>query len=119
MSKENVRLFFAALAKDDVLQNKFGRMNARLAERFKGTPPDEEEFENLFRDELLPAIREAGFAFSAQEWKDFFEESKEATALSEDELGAVAGGTECIGIGATNTQSMWCKCISSGSGVRS
>jgi len=118
MSKENVRLFFAALAKDDVLQNKFGEMNARLAERFKGTPPDEEEFEKLFRDELLPSIREAGFSFSAQEWKEFTEESKEVTAFSEEELDAVAAGTECIGIGASNLQDIHCPCVSSGSGVR-
>ena len=118
MSKENVRIFFAALAKDVVLQNKFGEMNARLTERVKGTPPDEEQFEQLFRDELLPAIREAGFSFSAQEWKEYFEESKEVTAFSEEELDAVAAGTECIGIGTTNIQNIHCPCVSSGSGVR-
>ena len=118
MSKENVRLFFAALAKDDVLQNKFGEMNSRLTERVKGTPPDEEQFEQLFRDELLPAIRQAGFSFSAQEWKEYFEESKEVTAFSEEELDAVAAGTECIGIGTINIQNIHCPCVSSGSGVR-
>ncbi len=100
------------------MQNKFGEMNARLAERFKGTPPDEEEFEKLFRDELLPAIREAGFSFSAQEWKEFIEESKEVTAFFEEESDAVAAGTECIGIGTTNLQGIHCPCVSSGSGVR-
>ena len=108
--------FFSALTKDAVLQSTFEKMNDRAVGRFNGAAPDEEQLEKIFREELLPAIREAGFSFSFQDWKEFAEESKEAAALSEDELSAVSAARECIGIGTENTQSMWCKCISSGSG---
>ncbi len=123
MSKENVRRFFTALSKESFLQRKFGELNARLNERFKDAPLDEDVFEKIFREELLPALQETGFVFSFQDLKEYAEESVRSEELGDDEMSAVAAGvcytslgdTECVGIGLMSSH---CPCVMGGSGTR-
>ena len=96
MSKEDVRLFYDALAKDTALQNKFGEVNARFAEELKGEDPGEERVEETFREELFPLIRASGFDFSFAELKEYAEDAF-TEELSDEELAAVAaGGDMCV-----------------------
>jgi predicted ribosomally synthesized peptide with nif11-like leader len=81
MSKENVKLFYEALARDKALQAKFNALNQK-----KGT---------IYRKELIPLAKKAGFDFTEAELQDYARDAEKPAKheLSEDELAAVAGGT--------------------------
>lgn len=100
MSKENVRLFYSALAEDKVLQEKFKVINTRVAEKYKGKLLDKKLMDESFQRELLPVAKEAGFEFSLDELNAYATEAKEAGELADSELAAVAGGAYyCLGHG--------------------
>ena len=123
MSKENVRQFYNHLASDIALQERFKEMNARLVEGFNGKRPDDKQMDELFRNELLPVAKEAGFEFSLEDLKEYAAEAKETGELADLELAAVVGGTKgtacvCVigGHGSSGGQEMVCVVVGSGAG---
>ena len=112
MSKENVRLFYDTLAKDTDLQSGFKERSIRLTEELKGEVPGEERMEEVFREELLPVIREAGFDFSYADLKEYAEDAS-VGELADEELAAVAAGADlcvCVvaGFGDFNSATFTC-----------
>jgi predicted ribosomally synthesized peptide with nif11-like leader len=81
MSKENVKLFYEALARDKALQARFDALN-----RKKGSN---------YRKELIPLAKAAGFDFTEAEIQEYARDAEKPAKheLTEDELAAVAGGT--------------------------
>ena len=123
MSKENVRQFYNRLAEDTAMQERFKEMNARLVEGFNGERPDGNQMDELFRKELLPVAKDAGFEFSLDDLKAYAAEAKETTAgtccmqrdgeLADSEIAAVVGGgmtcaCVCGGAGGVNSEKMIC-----------
>ena len=91
MSKENVKLFYEALAKDRTLQDRFVAIN----QKYKGRDLDEDQMRLIFQKEMVPLGKKAGFDFTLAELQEYAREAEKPTLqeLSEDELAAVAGGT--------------------------
>ncbi len=111
MAKENVKLFYEALAADKNLQNKVIKTN----EKYNGQQIDKETFEQIFKKEFLPIAKEAGFDFTWEEFIEVMEENKDTKKISDDELVAVAGGTG--NLDNTPVGGGWCMCTTFGYGI--
>jgi hypothetical protein len=116
MSKENVKLFYEALARDKALQEKF----KAISKKYEGQKPDDAQTDLIYRKELLPLGREAGFNFTLAELKGYVAEAKAPVIreLSEEELTAVAGGNECTCVagGGGGLHGYTCGCVIAGFG---
>jgi predicted ribosomally synthesized peptide with nif11-like leader len=116
MSKENVKLFYEAMAKDKSLQEKF----KAISKRYEGQKPDVEQADLIYQKDLVPLAREAGFEFTLDELKGYAAEAKAPAIheLSEDELAAVAGGNECTCVagGGGTLHDYRCGCVVAGFG---
>jgi predicted ribosomally synthesized peptide with nif11-like leader len=90
MSKENVKLFYEALARDKGLQERFDALNRK----YGGQKLDEAQMEAIYQKELIPLAKEAGYNFTMGELKEYARMSQKPVTreLSEDELATVAGG---------------------------
>jgi hypothetical protein len=67
MSKENIKLFYEALARDKSLQEKF----KAVGQKYEGQKPGEAQTELIYQKELVPLAREAGYAFTLAELKEY------------------------------------------------
>jgi predicted ribosomally synthesized peptide with nif11-like leader len=115
MSKENVKLFYQALAGDKALQEKFQVLNKTLP----GNVSDQAQADLIYQKELLPLAKQAGFEFTLAELKEYASDAKKPVMreLSEEELAAVAGGNcICIFGGGGNLSGVTCACVIGGGG---
>lgn len=118
MSKENVKLFYETLTKDEALQEK----TRVIGKKYEGQKLDEKRMEEIYQKELVPLAREAGYDFSLAEVKEYAAEASKPgmREISEEELAAVAGGGCCVcaavGVGDWGGGDMECSCIGYGSG---
>ena len=94
MSKENVKLFYEALAKDKALQEK----SMAIGKKYEGQKLDEKRTQELYQKELVPLAKEAGYNFTLAELQTYAEETQKPAMreVSEEELAAVAGGAVCV-----------------------
>ena len=97
MAKENVKAFFEALSKDEALQQ-------ALKEKEVAYTGMKEDREAIAKEVLLPVAKEAGYAFTLEELKEFKNDMRMEGELAENELESVAGGVEnwgaCFIVGA-------------------
>jgi len=122
MSKENVRLFYEEIFKNETLQERLKSIGSDL----KGQKPDEAQMELIYQNEVLPVAKEYGFEFTIAEVKEYVTETNKVKieALSDDELEAVSGGLlGCIcgiaggGFNNNHTESdVACVCALAGGG---
>jgi len=97
MSKENVKLFYEALAINKVLQERF----AAIGQKYKEKNPTEFQDNLVYQKELISLAKEAGYDFTEADLKEYAQMIQKPTTheLSEDELAAVAGGETCDAFG--------------------
>jgi predicted ribosomally synthesized peptide with nif11-like leader len=115
MSKENVKLFYEALARDKALQVKF----AGLGKKYEGKKPDEAQTDLIYRNELVPMAKEAGYAFTLAELKEYAAAARKPAMreITEEELAGVAGGNcACVVGGGGNLDGHKCACVVGGGG---
>jgi len=93
MSKENAKLFYEELAKNEALHEKF----EVIGKKYEGQKFDEVQRDLIYQNEILPIAKESGFAFTLAELKEYKQDVKQPQSgkLSDEELEAVAGGA-CI-----------------------
>lgn len=105
MSKENVKLFYQALAKDPALQQKF----KTISRKYEGQKTNQAQADMILQKELLPLAKQAGYKFTLAELKNYARETSGPSIheLSEDELRAVSGG---FGGSCVNTGNDTCGC---------
>lgn len=88
MSKENIKLMFVSMGKDEKLQKKF----EKLAKENQKDP------ENVMAGKIVEFGKAAGFVFSKEELLEarleLVNESNDNKELADDELANVAGGGE-------------------------
>ena len=85
MAAENVKAFFEALSKDEALQQ-------ALKEKELAYTGSKEDREAIVKEVLLPVAKEAGYAFTLEELKEFEKSMRVEGELVENELESVAGG---------------------------
>ena len=114
MSKENVKLFYEELAKNEALQEKF----KVIGKKYEGQTTDEVQMDLIYQNEILPIAKESGFEFTLAELKEYKQEvtQPQSGKVSDEELGAVAGGqhVDCaciIGGGGGNGLGEACACV--------
>jgi len=115
MSKENIKLFYEALAKDKALQEKVNVISQKYVEQKTGDIQAEE----IYNKELVPLAKEAGYDFSLAEFKEYAEETKKPgmREVSEEELAGVAGGNCVCFLGGGGTLfGNTCACVIGGGG---
>ena len=90
MSKENAKLFYEELAKNEALQEKF----KVIGKKYEGQTSDEVQMDLIYQNEILPIAKESGFEFTLAEFKEYKQEvtQPQSGKLSDDELDNVAGG---------------------------
>jgi len=90
MSKENAKLFYEELAKNEALQEK----SEVIGKKYEGQKFDEVQMDLIYQNEILPIAKESGFEFTLAELKEYKQDVKQPQSgkLSDDELDAVAGG---------------------------
>ncbi len=89
MSKENVKLFYTELAKNEALKTKFKVINGSFDQN-----STEEQLDGILDSKIIPIAKEAGYEFTLSELKEYAREIT-SSPLSDDELEAVAGGVDC------------------------
>jgi len=91
MSKENAKLFYEELAKNEALQGKF----EVIGKKYEGQKFDEVQMDLICQNEILPIAKESGFEFTLAELKEYKQEvtQPQSGKLSDEELDAVAGGS--------------------------
>lgn len=92
MSVENVKKFYEAVSKDELLKQKF----VELSQKYQGQPMDEEKAMSVMEQEGLPMAEQMGYSFSLDDLKVYGEEMKQANMnreLSDEEMQAVVGGS--------------------------
>ncbi len=102
MAKEKVGLFYDEMVKDIEMQKKFQEKFQNLSAGFNDEKLEDDRVEEIFREKVLPLIREYGYDFSYSDLKAYAEELS-VRALDDDELEAVAAGADlcvCVIIGA-------------------
>ncbi len=118
MSKENVKLFYEALAKDPAMQEK----SKAIAQRHQGQKLDPAQLDMIFQQELMPLAKGAGYDFTLDELKEYARETGKIgpREVSEEELAAVAGGATCAcaiyGQGYGTDGDVTCVCPAAGGG---
>jgi hypothetical protein len=115
MSKDNVKLFYEAMAKDKVLQEKF----RAVSQKYEGQKPDEGQLELIYQKELVPLAKQAGFIFTITELKQYTAAAKKPAMrkISEEELAGVAGGVCFCSIGGGgHLGGNTCACVIGGGG---
>jgi hypothetical protein len=118
MSKENVKLFYEALARDKALQEK----SMAIARKYEGQKLDEIQTEVIYQKELIPLAKLAGFSFTLAELKAYAAESGKSAMreLSEEELvNVTGGGCGCAIGGGGNLDGATCACVFGGGGKNS
>ncbi|MDR1364560.1 MAG: Nif11-like leader peptide family natural product precursor [Oscillospiraceae bacterium] len=97
MSKENVKKFYEALAKEEKLRKKLKDLNLNISGGVSFS-----EKEQLFQDELIPFAKNAGYEFTLDELKNVEKEMSNFSSkrLNDSDL-QIAGGFvgACIAIG--------------------
>jgi len=90
MSKENAKLFYEELAKNEALQGKF----EFIGKKYEGQKFDEVQMDLIYQNEILPIAKESGFEFTLAELKEYKQDvtQPQSGKLSDEELDAVAGG---------------------------
>ena len=90
MSKENAKLFYEELAKNEALHEKF----EVIGKKYEGQTSDEVQMDLIYQNEILPIAKESGFEFTLAEFKEYKQEvtQPQSGKLSDDELDNVAGG---------------------------
>jgi len=90
MSKENAKLFYEELAKNEALQGKF----EVIGKKYEGQTSDETQMDLIYQNEILPIAKESGFEFTLAELKEYKQAvtQPQSGRLSDEELDAVAGG---------------------------
>jgi len=93
MSKENAKLFYEELAKNEALHEKF----KVIGKKYEGQKFDEVQMDLIYQKEIMPIAKGAGFEFTLAELKEYKQDVKQPQSgkLSDEELDAVAGGA-CI-----------------------
>lgn len=106
MSKENVKLFYEALAGNRDLQEKV----KKAGEKYAGQEMDKETTDSILQNELLPLAKGAGFEFTLDELMEFAQAScrGEKGSLTDDELDAVVGGAGACVVGGGSVGGCWC-----------
>jgi len=118
MSKENVKLFYEALAKDKALQEKA----IAIGKKYESQKLDDAKTNFIYQQELVPLAKDAGYDFTLAELQEYASEIKKPgmREVSEEELTAVAGGQACAcavpGFGGITDTDMACICAGIGSG---
>ena len=85
MTKENIKAFFEALAKDEALQK-------ALKEKELAYTGAKEDRETIVDAIVIPVAKAAGYDFTLEELKEYQKNMRPEGELAEDELEAVAGG---------------------------
>ena len=91
MSVENVKKFYEAVSKDEVLKRKF----VEMSQKYQGQPMDEAKEMSILEQEALPLAAQMGYSFTMDDLKAYGEEMKQAgmnSELSDNELEVVSGG---------------------------
>ena len=121
MSQEEVTRFYNDLVNDQDLQQKA----AGLGQKYGDVKPDEAEIVS----EIVKLAQASSYSFSAQEVKEYMESHK-TRVLSDDELEAVAGGSDngrngwelcfCMvgGGGTKKSEGITCACVVGGGGKK-
>ena len=115
MSKESVKLFYEALARDKALQEK----SVAIGKKYAGQKLDEAQTNSIYQQELVPLARDAGYEFTLAELQEYGAANEKAgmREVSEEELAAVAGGScVCVIGGSGKTDSGNCGCMFAGEG---
>ncbi len=114
MSKENVKLFYEALAKDPALQEK----SKAITKKHEGQKLDQAQLDRIYQQELIPLAKGAGYDFTLDELKTYAKETGKIgpREVSEEELVAVAGGASCVCVVGGSGESLGCTCIAAGWG---
>ena len=89
MSVDQVKAFMAKVKADEALAKKLSETQAA----YKG------DKDAAVAAVIVPIAAEAGFKFTADDVKAFFNKNETEGEASDDELEAVAGGYSCTGIG--------------------
>ena len=95
MSVENVKKFYEAVSKDEVLKQKF----VELSQKYQGEAMDEAKGMAIFEQEALPLAAQMGYSFSMDDLNAYeveMQQAKMGCEMSDEELQAVAGGFACI-----------------------
>jgi len=89
--KESVKAFFEAVGSSVELQEKLDA----AYKAYSGDPSDQKALVEVV---LLPAAKEAGFAFTAEEFFAYQQEAEKVQEgeITDSELEAVAGGSLCL-----------------------
>ncbi len=114
MSKENVKRFYDAMAKDPALQQK----SRAITQRHAGQKLDQAQLDVIFQQELIPVARGAGYDFTLEELKAYAKETGKIgpREVSEEELAAVAGGASCVCVIGGSGETLDCTCVGAGWG---
>ena len=91
MSVENVKKFYEAVSKDELMKQKF----VELSQKYQGQPMDEAKAMSVMEQEGLPMAAQMGYSFTMDDLKSFEQEMQQARTgceMSDEELQAVAGG---------------------------
>lgn len=116
---ENVKKFYEALANDETLRGKFETLNEKYKDIKELSP---ETVDRIIVECIVPMAKEAGFNFTADEYKAYGNAPRE---MNEDELESVAGGAydfwDCVcfmgGGGLDYKTGKNCICVVGGGGV--
>jgi len=115
MSKENVKLFYEAMAKDKSLQEKA----KTISKKYEGQKSDDMQTDEIYQRDLIPLAKEAGYEFTLDELKEYSMEANKPTMreVSEEELAGVAGGNCVCFLGGGGTLfGNTCACVIGGGG---
>lgn len=85
MAKENVKVFFEVLSKDETIQQ-------ALKEKELAYTGIKEDREAIAKEVLIPVAKETGYDFTLEELKEFEKNMHPEGELDENELESVAGG---------------------------
>ncbi len=114
MSKENVKRFYDALAKDPTLQTK----TRAITQKHQGQKLDQAQLDMIYQQELIPLAKGAGYDFTLDELKTYARETGKIgpREVSEEELASVAGGASCVCVIGGSGESLDCTCVAVGWG---
>jgi len=91
MSGKNVKKFYEALSKDEVLKQKF----VELSQKHKGQPMDEAKITVVMEQEALPLAAQMGYSFTIDDVKSYeleMQQAKNGCEMSDAEMRVVVGG---------------------------
>ena len=87
MSVENVKKFYEAVSKDELMKQKF----VELSQKYQGQPMDEAKAMSVIEQEGLPMAAQMGYSFTMDDLKSFEQEMQQARTgceMSDEELQA-------------------------------